>query len=298
MTPHAWSQRLRLGFSVSSSRQGPGCCAAGFRSSRRVGRRRGIAAQRRRAAPGVDPELARETYLEALTAAIFAGPLAGPGASPREVAGLRELPRQRADPRGPDLLLDGLVALVSDNYAAAVPILREAQRAIEDTMSQTEQMRWMWGATVATLHVWDDKGWERLSDLHLQLVRETGALGELPIALSHRGQMHVFAGELALAASLQEAIQEATELTGSPLAPYHGVGLAAMRGREAEARQFFDYSSCRGDRAWRGSRPVVHRLGGVRALQRARTLRGGAGCCAPGGRATQSSSPRTGRCPN
>ena len=29
----------------------------------------------------VDPELARETYLEALTAAIFAGPLAGPGAS-------------------------------------------------------------------------------------------------------------------------------------------------------------------------------------------------------------------------
>ena len=30
----------------------------------------------------LDPELARETYLEALTAAIFAGPLAGPGASP------------------------------------------------------------------------------------------------------------------------------------------------------------------------------------------------------------------------
>ncbi len=30
----------------------------------------------------VDPQLARETYLEALTAAIFAGPLAGPGASP------------------------------------------------------------------------------------------------------------------------------------------------------------------------------------------------------------------------
>ena len=34
----------------------------------------------------LDPELARETYLEALTAAIFAGPLAGPGASSREVA--------------------------------------------------------------------------------------------------------------------------------------------------------------------------------------------------------------------
>ena len=188
----------------------------------------------------VDPELARETYLEALTAAIFAGPLAGPGASSREVAEAASAAPRARKPRGPDLLLDGLVALLSDTYGAAVPILRQAQRAIEGAMSQTEQLRWMWGATVSTLHLWDDEGWERLSDLHLQLVRETGALGDLAIALSHRGQMHVFAGELALAASLQEALQEATELTGSPLAPYHAVGLVAMRGREVEARQFFD----------------------------------------------------------
>jgi DNA-binding CsgD family transcriptional regulator len=188
----------------------------------------------------VEPELARETYLEALTAAIFAGPLAGPGASPREIAEAAcSAPRAR-NPRGPDLLLDGLIAVVSDNYRAAVPTLRQAQRAIEAEMSQTERLRWMWGATVATQHLWDDEGWKRLADLHLQLVRETGALSELPIALSHQGQMHVLAGELALAASVQEALQDATELTGSPLAPYHGVSLAAMRGREIEARQFFD----------------------------------------------------------
>ncbi len=132
------------------------------------------------------------------------------------------------------------MAILSDAYPVAVPILRQAQSAIEGTMSHAEQLHWMWGATVATLHLWDDEGWERLSDLHLRLVRETGALSELPIALDHRGQMHVFAGELALAASQQEAIQEATELTGSPLAPYHGVSLAAMRGREAETRQLFD----------------------------------------------------------
>jgi DNA-binding CsgD family transcriptional regulator len=188
----------------------------------------------------LDPELARETYLEALIAAIFAGPLAGPGASPREVAGAARAAPPARDPRGPDLLLEGLVAILSDDYPAAVPTLRQAQRAIEDTMPQAEQLRWMWGATVATQYLWDDEGWVRLSDLHLRWVRETGALSELPIALSHRGQMHVFAGELALAASHQVAIQEATELTGSPLAPYHGVNLAAMRGREVEARQLFD----------------------------------------------------------
>ena len=188
----------------------------------------------------LDPDLARETYLEALTAAIYAGPLAGPGASAGEVAdAARAAPRARR-PRGLDLLLDGLVACLSDSYSAAVPILREAQRAIVSGMSQTEQLRWMWGATVSTLLLWDDEAWERLADRHLELIRETGALGELPVALGHRGQMHVFAGQLTSAASLYDALQEASELTGSPLAPYHGVAVVAMRGREADARRLID----------------------------------------------------------
>ena len=188
----------------------------------------------------VDPELARETYLEAVTAAIYAGRLAGPGASAPEVAQVARAAPPARQPRGLDLLLDGLVALLSDSYAAAVPILREAQRAIGGGMSPAEQLRWMWGATVSSITLWDDEGWERLADRHLQLIRETGALGDLPVALGHRGQMHVFAGELGMAASLHEALEEATELTGSNLAPYHAVGLVAMRGRETEARRFID----------------------------------------------------------
>jgi RNA polymerase sigma factor (sigma-70 family) len=98
----------------------------------------------------------------------------------------------------------------------------------------------MWGGTISAMHLWDDEGWERLSERHLQLVRETGALGDLPTALSHRGQMHVFAGELGTAASLHDAIQDATELTGTHFGPYHGVGMVAMRGREDEAKQFIE----------------------------------------------------------
>ena len=188
----------------------------------------------------VDLELARETFLEALAAAIFAGPLAGPGARSPEVAQAARAAPPAQKPGGLDLLLDGLVALLTDTYAAAVPILRETQRAFVEGMPQTEQLRWMWGGTVSAMLLWDDEGWERLSVRHLQLVRETGALGDLPIALSHRGQMHVFAGELASAASRHDAIQEVTELTGTHFAPYHGVGMVAMRGREDEARRFFD----------------------------------------------------------
>ena len=187
----------------------------------------------------MDPELARETFLEALTAAVFAGPLAAPGARPREVATVAAAAPPASAPRAPDLLLDGFAALFSGTYGPAAPLLRQAQTAIEG-MAQTEPLRWMWAATVAAQHLWDDQGWERLSDLHLEMIRETGRLADLSIALGHRGQMHVFAGELTLAASRLEVIQESTELTGSPLAQYHGVSLAAMRGREAEARQIFD----------------------------------------------------------
>jgi RNA polymerase sigma factor (sigma-70 family) len=188
----------------------------------------------------VDPELARETYFEALTAAIFAGPLAGPGAASHEIAEAASSAPRARNPRGTDLLLDGLVAVVNDNYGTAMPTLRQAQCAIENDMSQTEHLRWGWGATTAAMYLWDDAGWKRLADLHLQLVRDTGALSELVIALSHVGQMHVFEGQLALAASDQEALQEASELTGSPLAPYHGVSLAAMRGRLVEATELFE----------------------------------------------------------
>ena len=188
----------------------------------------------------VDPELARETYLEALSAAIFAGPLAGPGASSPEVARAAKAAPPAGNPRGLDLLLDGLVVLLTDTYAAAVPILRKTQRAFGEGMSQTEQLRWMWGGTISAMHLWDDEAWERVADRHLQLVRETGALGDLPVALGHRGQMHVFAGELTSAASFHEAFEEAAELTGGNFAPYHGLGLVAMRGREADAREFID----------------------------------------------------------
>jgi DNA-binding CsgD family transcriptional regulator len=187
----------------------------------------------------LDPELSRETYLDALTAAIFAGPLAGPGASSHDVAEAAKAAPHAPKPRSLDLLLDGFATALSESYASAVPILRQGQSLIVQE-SQTAQLRGLWAATVAALFLWDDEAWERLAELHLELVRETGTLGELVVALGHCGQMHVLAGQFESASSLQEALQRATELTGSPLAPYHQVGMVSMRGREAEARRVID----------------------------------------------------------
>jgi DNA-binding CsgD family transcriptional regulator len=189
----------------------------------------------RRLSP-LDPALARETYLDALSAALFAGRLAGPGGSALEIAqAARTAPAPVSVPRGPDLLLDALTTLLSESHEAAAPILRQTERAFGTDRSATEQMRWMWLATIASVQLWDDAGWEALSERHIRIARTTGALGDLPLALTQRIYLHLLTGELMAAASLVEEIQQATDTTGSDLAPYGAVGLAALRGREAEA---------------------------------------------------------------
>jgi DNA-binding CsgD family transcriptional regulator len=133
-------------------------------------------------------------------------------------------------------LLDGLATFFCEGYAAAVPILRRAEKAFDVSgLSASEQLRWKWLTTVSAAHLWDDARWEAISERHVQLARETGALGELPTALSQRICVHIFAGELTAAATLVDEIRAASEATGSHLAPYGAVVLAAFRGREFEA---------------------------------------------------------------
>jgi RNA polymerase sigma factor (sigma-70 family) len=186
---------------------------------------------------GLDPVLARETFLEALSAAMFAGRLAGPGAGVLEVAkAARAAPAPPHAARAPDVLLDGLTTLFTEGYEAAVPVLRRAHSAFDAArMSAAERLRWKWLATVSSIHLWDDARWELLAEGHVQLARETGALGELPLALTQRVYVHLFAGELMAAASLVEEIQTATEASDTVIAPYGAVGLLALRGHRAEA---------------------------------------------------------------
>src|SRR3984893_10099055 len=193
-----------------------------------------LLAAARRLTP-LSPTLAHETYLEALSAAMFAGRLAAPGASAVDVALAAKRAPEPSVLRGPELLLDGLATLFSESYEAAVPILHRALSTFDVSgLTMSEQLRWKWLASVACIQVWDDGRWERISERHVQIAREAGALGELPLALTQRVYVHLFAGELATAASLVDEIRAAAEATGSNVAPYGAVGLAALRGRELE----------------------------------------------------------------
>src|SRR5256886_6637440 len=95
---------------------------------------------------------------------------------------------------------------------------------------------------ISSNHLWDDARWEAISERHVRIARETGALGELPLALSQRVYAHLFAGELTTAVSLVDEIRAATEATGVNLTPYGAVGFVALRGREPEAMSLIDTS--------------------------------------------------------
>jgi DNA-binding CsgD family transcriptional regulator/tetratricopeptide (TPR) repeat protein len=184
----------------------------------------------------IDASLARATYMDALVAACFAGRLASPGGSLLDVALAADTaPAPPHPPRAPDLLLDGLAARFNRGYAAGVPILRRALQAFRSGMLADPGLRWLSLACGAAFHIWHDEGWAMLSDRYVQLAREVGALGELPVALLQRVDVLLFAGELTAAASAAEEMHAAIEATGSNIAPYGALALAAFRGREAEA---------------------------------------------------------------
>jgi DNA-binding CsgD family transcriptional regulator len=186
----------------------------------------------------LDPRLARETYLDALAAAKFAGRLAL-GGGMREVAeAALAAPTPPGPARGPDLLLDGLALLICEGYPAGAPVLQQAVSAFRGTdVSREERLRWLWLAGHAAAIVWDYASGDVLSDRQVRLARDAGALIALPLAFNVRAGVHMFAGEFTEAASMVAQAESVIEATGSSLAPYGALALAVFRGREAQAAQ-------------------------------------------------------------
>lgn len=184
----------------------------------------------------IDPGLARQTCLDALSAATFAGRCASPGGGVLDVARVAAtLPMPPEAPQASDFLLAGMAANVNDGYVAAVPSLRQALAASGGDTSADQQLRWLWLMNLAALQLWDDEQWVLLSRRYLRLARMSGALSELPLALNTRAMMLLFSGDLSGAGVLVEEQAAVAEATRSQLAPDSAMCLAAMRGRRAEA---------------------------------------------------------------
>jgi DNA-binding CsgD family transcriptional regulator len=190
----------------------------------------------------LDADLARETYLEALVAAMDAGDLGRPGGA-REAAGAaRAAPPGSVPPRAVDVVLDAFALRVTQGHAAAAPTLARAlELLVTLDAGAVEARHWLWlaggraGGSLVAMELWDFESWHALAARQVQVARDIGALVQLQFGLNFLAEVHLLAGELSAAARLIDEERLIAEATGNPPVTYLAMLLAAWQGREQEA---------------------------------------------------------------
>jgi DNA-binding CsgD family transcriptional regulator len=184
----------------------------------------------------LDVTLARETYLEALSATIFTGRLAGRSGLLEVAEAGRAAPSAPHPPRPADLLLDALAVMIADGIAAGAPALKRALSAFRgESVSTEEELRWLWLTCRVAMKLWDDESWYVDSTRAVQLARGAGTLVVLPHALTLHSGIYIFAGDFDTAEALGHEAHEVSTAIGVPDVAYTRIILAGWRGREAEA---------------------------------------------------------------
>ena len=189
----------------------------------------------------LDISVARETYVDAFSAALFGARLNG-SVDVRAVADAARAAAHRpvAEPATADLLLDALVAL-ADDYATAVPLCRAAvKRLAGEKASAKDRLRWLWQGCVVAFEIWDDEHASSLSRSSVEIARATGTLSELALALSARAPMLVFCGDLTAAAATVSETASVEEVTRIRSAPYGALMVSAWRGRPRETTSLIE----------------------------------------------------------
>jgi DNA-binding CsgD family transcriptional regulator len=189
----------------------------------------------------LDAAMARETHLETIAAAIFAGRL-GDRPDVREAAeAAQAAPPAQQPPRAIDLLVDGLATRFTEGYAAGLPPLREALAAFREVEElSASDVRWLWLACRLAQDLWDDELWHTLATRGVRIARDTGALNLLPNMANYLAALNVHSGNFAVAASLIEEVDAITHATGLAPLKYAACMLAASRGDQAQMQALYD----------------------------------------------------------
>ena len=201
----------------------------------------GMLLEAARALAPLDAALSRDTYLQALDAALITG---GPGHG-RTVLEVARAARGAPAPPGPpgpaDLLLDGLVTTYTHGFEAGARGLRGALEAFDAhepaEVGKDRHSRQLRLASRIAVALYDDELVHRLAGRHLRLVRSAGALVALPRALLFQTGALVLEGDLARAAELAAEQVVIAQATGA-VPQHHGrLVLAAWRGSGTETAE-------------------------------------------------------------
>jgi DNA-binding CsgD family transcriptional regulator len=191
----------------------------------------------------LDDGLARETYLEALVATMYAGRLGEPGALAKVADAARTAVGRVPELSRPiDLLLSGWANQITGGVSAGAGPLRAALELMCEQAKQNDGQALPWmplGLAIAlesaAAELWDDSLYHELATAVVRQARDTGALTVLPPALVYRAGVHVQAGEFATAATLIEEANSIAAATGETPLKYHSLSLAVWRGMPSDA---------------------------------------------------------------
>ncbi|GAA2118150.1 LuxR family transcriptional regulator [Actinomadura napierensis] len=186
---------------------------------------------------GLDPVLARDTYIEALSAAIYGGRLGDAEQMAAVANAILEATDGEESDRARDLILRGQALLAAKGQEAAIETLRRAQRAFLDQAPDSLELHWMWFASRAAQDLWDARALRTLADRQVELARSEGVVTVLPIALSLLMVAQTVDGELDAAEASCDEIDAIKEVTGNPLPQYGRLFLAAYRGQVDETER-------------------------------------------------------------
>jgi DNA-binding CsgD family transcriptional regulator len=197
----------------------------------------------------LDAGLARDTHLDALWAAMWAGDLGSPGGVAAAAEAARAAPPGPEPSRAVDVLLDAFVLRLTQSYAAAAPSLARALElslALNVTNHEVGRSRWLAGgraSAIVALELWDAEAWHALAAVQARFARDTGAPVHLQYALNFLATAHLFAGELTTAARLIDEDRLIAEAIGNPPVGYAAMALAAWQGQEAQASELIEATS-------------------------------------------------------
>ena len=195
----------------------------------------------------LDVGLARETYLQALGAALWAGESEQPGILREIAAAARAAPPGPVPARAADVLLDALAIRQIEGHTAAAPTLARALKRILALNAGTDidVGRWLWlaglrGAGLVANELWDDNARHTLAVRQVEVARSAGALVQLQYALNFRAWTHLDAGEVAMAARLLDEDRLIAEATGTSPVGFCTVLVVAWQGEERTAVELLE----------------------------------------------------------
>ncbi|BBY44461.1 helix-turn-helix transcriptional regulator [Mycolicibacterium celeriflavum] len=220
----------------------------------------------------LDGELARETYVEAIAAAMYAGRLGEPGlltdaaeAARVAVARVPELQRRI------DLLLSGIANRIARGMSVGSDTLRTPLELVcaQTRGNDSGVLRWVSMAfpiiqESAAHELWDHAITRQLASDIVRHARAAGALALLPAALTYLAGAHLLEGEFNLAATLLDEADAISAATSYKPVTYHRLHLAAWRGSSDDALGLIDAANA--DATAKGEGRLLGLTGYARAL--------------------------------